>query len=231
VVTVDHTQVLGACGSCHDGITATGKTPNHIASGNNCDDCHSTVGWLPANFDHVNITGNCFSCHNGTDATGKNPTHVQTSNVCEDCHTTNVFAPVFTVDHTQVLGSCSTCHNGVTATGQNPGHFNTTVACDVCHTTNAWTPADYRHTTLSYEPQDHRGNFQCTECHTQNSELIPWQNAAFQPDCAGCHASDYRPNKHEAANGGNETVSQNRDCAGACHQKNSFHRISDSNWD
>jgi predicted CXXCH cytochrome family protein len=83
---VDHTQVLGTCFSCHDGNTATGKHPTHITSGDNCDDCHSTVGWIPANFDHVNITGNCISCHNGADATGKHPTHINTTDICEDCH-------------------------------------------------------------------------------------------------------------------------------------------------
>jgi predicted CXXCH cytochrome family protein len=215
---VDHTQVIGACASCHDGVTAIGKNPTHITSGNNCDDCHSTVGWVPANFDHVNITGNCASCHNGTDAIGKNPTHVQTTNVCEDCHTTNVFAPVFTVDHTQVLGSCTSCHNGVAATGQNQNHFSTAIQCDICHTTNAWTPADYRH-NLSYEPQDHRDNLSCTDCHQSNTEQVNYRNAAFGPDCAGCHANDYKSGPHKKHENPDVryTVSELRDCSGACH--------------
>jgi predicted CXXCH cytochrome family protein len=217
---VDHTQVLGACGSCHDGVTATGKHPTHIASGNNCDDCHSTVAWLPANFDHINITGNCVSCHNGTDATGKNPTHPQTTNVCEDCHTTNVFAPVLTVDHAQVLGSCSSCHNGVIATGTNAGHFSTPKQCDTCHITNAWTPADYRHTTLAYEPLDHRDNFNCTECHTTNAETVNYRSPGYRPNCAGCHANDYKAgvDKHNG-------LSRDQNCASS-----GCHRISDREW-
>jgi predicted CXXCH cytochrome family protein len=174
---------------------------------------------LPANFDHVNINGNCVSCHNGTDAIGKNPTHPQTTNVCEDCHSTVAFTPVVTVDHTQVLGSCSTCHNGVIAAGQNPNHFSTPKDCDTCHVTNAWAPADYRHTTLPYEPQDHRGNLQCTECHQSNTEQVAWRYSAFQPDCAGCHAGDYKQGPHKKSESPDikYTASELRDCSGACH--------------
>jgi hypothetical protein len=217
---VDHTQVLGACGSCHDGSTATGKHPTHIASGNNCDDCHTTVAWLPANFDHVNITGNCFSCHNGTDAAGKHPMHASTTNTCEACHSTVAFSPVATMDHSQVIGSCSSCHNGSIATGKNAGHFVTAQECDLCHTSNRWTPHIYRHSGLPYEPLDHQGNLACTECHQGNTETVNWRSPAFQPDCAGCHANDFkRKDKH--IGGENGTVSQNRDCSGGgqgCHR-------------
>jgi len=137
---------------------------------------------------------------------------------------------VIRVDHAQVLGSCSSCHNGNTAVGKNPGHFVTALECDSCHNTDSFIPDEFRHTTTPFEPLDHRGNLACTECHQNNSEVVVWQFPAFQPDCAGCHAGDYRPNKHEAANGGDETVSENRNCAGACHQKNSFHRITDAAW-
>jgi predicted CXXCH cytochrome family protein len=54
---VDHLQVLGPCGSCHNGMVATGKNATHIPSGEVCDDCHTTAAWVPANFDHVNISG------------------------------------------------------------------------------------------------------------------------------------------------------------------------------
>jgi hypothetical protein len=216
---VDHTQVLGSCGSCHDGIAATGKDPDHIASGNNCDDCHTTVAWLPATYDHANVTDNCVSCHNGTISTGKHPQHALTTNVCEDCHTPVAWVPVFDVNHDQVLGSCSSCHNGVTATGRNQGHFITQQECDACHNTNAWTPDEFRHTTLPYEPLDHRDNLECTDCHQANTETIAWQYPAFQPDCAGCHAGDYKSGPHKKTENPDTkyTVSELRDCTGACH--------------
>jgi hypothetical protein len=216
---VDHTQVIGTCFSCHDGNTAEGKNPTHITSGDNCDDCHTTNAWIPANFDHVNITDNCISCHNGTDATGKHPTHILSTDVCEDCHSTITWAPVTTVDHAQVLGSCSSCHDGNTATGKDSGHFVTNRECNECHSTNAWIPHLYQHTGLTYEPLDHRDNLDCTDCHTNNSDIVIWPMPAYQPDCAGCHNSDFRSGPHRKHENPDVryTASELRNCSGACH--------------
>ena len=66
---------------------------------------------------------------------------------------------------------------------------------------------------LGYEPLDHAGNFACTQCHTNNSEVIIWPTPAYQPDCAGCHANDY-DNGEDDHNG----VSNDRNCAtSGCH--------------
>jgi hypothetical protein len=125
-----------------------------------------------------------------------------------------------------VLGSCSSCHNGTTATGMNPGHFNTTQDCSLCHSPNAWLPADFRHTGLSYEPQDHRGNLPCTACHRSNTEVVVWSSPGYRPNCAGCHANDYRANISEHSG---LTLDQN--CAGSCHGgERPQHRISSSGW-
>ena len=58
---MDHTSLRGSCVSCHNGVQATGKTPTHISSGDQCDDCHTTTGWVPARFDHAGVTGSCAS--------------------------------------------------------------------------------------------------------------------------------------------------------------------------
>jgi hypothetical protein len=123
------------------------------------------------------------------------------------------------MDHFQVIGSCSSCHNGAIATGKNAGHFVTAQECDLCHTTNQWTPHNYRHTGLPYEPLDHRGNLACTECHQGNTETVNWRSPAFQPDCAGCHSNDYESGPHKKQENPDRryTVSELRDCAGACH--------------
>jgi hypothetical protein len=47
---VDHTQVLGSCKTCHNGITATGKPENHPPASNQCELCHRTTAWVPAGF-------------------------------------------------------------------------------------------------------------------------------------------------------------------------------------
>ena len=223
-VRVDHLQVLGACQTCHNGIIADGKIAGHPASGDSCDNCHTTNGWLPANFDHDNITGNCVSCHNGTDALGKDAGHAQTTDVCEDCHTVVAFSPVLAVDHTQVLGSCSSCHDGGIATGKASNHFVTTRQCDHCHATNGWVPLQFAHVSATY-PGDHRRNLRCTDCHTGNTEILAWRFPAYQPECAACHANDWKSDPHRGA-----TVSQLRDCSGACHRPAGEHRVTDSEF-
>jgi len=138
---VDHTQVIGTCSSCHDGVVATGKGPTHIATSLECDSCHATSAWLssssfPSN--HMNFTANCINCHDGVAASGKPATHMNTSSACEACHNTSYWRPVSIIDHNQVIGTCESCHNGVSARGKSANHVVTVDACDLCHTTVSW---------------------------------------------------------------------------------------------
>ncbi len=226
--TFDHSAVSpGSCARCHNGITATGKPGNHILTTASCDVCHRTIAWVPASFDHRTVTpGSCATCHNGTTATGKPANHILTTASCDSCHSTTAWKPA-TFDHSAVSpGSCATCHNGTTATGKSSGHFVTTRSCDACHSTKSWLPIlAYSHTSAFF-PSGHRSSVTCNSCHTTNSEVINWRFPAYKPDCAGCHADDYRPGAHQ-----NATVSQLRNCSGACHKPPGHHRTSDSSWD
>jgi cytochrome c556 len=42
---IDHAQVLGSCSSCHNGLIAIGKPPQHVVTTAECDSCHNTVTW------------------------------------------------------------------------------------------------------------------------------------------------------------------------------------------
>ena len=75
--------MTGACASCHNGTTATGKGPTHIATTGACDTCHVTANWTTLHFDHSQVSGACANCHNGTTATGKSATHITTSAACD----------------------------------------------------------------------------------------------------------------------------------------------------
>lgn len=223
--TFDHSAITTNCVSCHNGSTATGKGNNHIPAGNDCELCHSTQRWSPAtNFDHSGVTANCFSCHNGSIAMGKNVGHVQSSNDCELCHMTNGWIPAG-FDHMAVIpGTCNSCHNGMIAPGTPGGHFSSTLSCDSCHGTQNWLPASFDHAGAAY-PGDHGVRLDCIDCHGGNSQLVTWSSPAYQPDCAGCHANDFRVGgPHKTA-----TVSELRDCAGACH-KPSEHSVSKRDW-
>jgi hypothetical protein len=218
-ITVDHTQTLGSCESCHDGVTATGKHPLHIASSNQCGDCHNTGAWTPAVFDHADVVpGTCATCHDGLTATGKSAGHIATSASCDLCHTTLAWVPAG-FDHSGVVpGTCAACHNGTTATGMPAGHFGTAASCDDCHSTEFWTPDLFTHTSPFY-PGDHAGNLPCTACHTSNTEVVTWTTPAYAPDCAGCHANDFRPGPHKKHENPDVSysVAELTDCTGACH--------------
>ena len=121
-------------------------------------------------------------------------------------------------------GTCSTCHNGTTSTGKPTNHFGTQLECDTCHSRTGWTPLTFRHSSANY-PGDHATRLTCTDCHASNVQAVPWQFPAYAPDCAACHASDYKPGPHR-----NASVSQLRDCAGSCHQASPEHSVRSREW-
>ena len=201
-----------------------------------------TATWQTSGFNHVGITTGCGSCHNGVQAPGKSANHIASSNQCEDCHMTAVWVPA-TFDHAQVTGSCGSCHNGQQATGKSGGHFSTTLECDTCHTTARWTPIAFTHSSPNY-PGDHVGNPSCTSCHQSNAEIVNWTFAGYQPDCAGCHANDYKTGPHKKHENPDVkySVGELRNCAGSCHvytdstlttikdRRSGRHRVSRSEW-
>jgi len=123
---MDHSLIGStSCSSCHNGVTATGKGPNHLPTTAECDACHNINSWATSGFDHSTIGSQaCFECHDGTFASGKSATHINTTNLCEACHSTEFWVPAITVDHGQVLGTCESCHNGIIASGKNTSHIN-----------------------------------------------------------------------------------------------------------
>jgi hypothetical protein len=134
----DHLQAAGACVSCHNGIQAIGKGPRHIQTDNNCDNCHTTIAWVPARFDHQSTAlRTCRSCHNGIQASGQPAMHVVTSAQCNSCHSTIAWLPA-RFDHSLAIGACASCHNGVNASGKPVNHLVTTADCGTCHVSSTW---------------------------------------------------------------------------------------------
>lgn len=211
--TYDHSRIApGTCSSCH----ANDKPGNHVPTSQSCDACHNTRAWLPARFDHALVVpGTCVQCHQ------KPGNHIPTTGACDTCHRTTAWRPAIGVDHSTVVpGTCATCHNGSSATGKPSSHFVTSRACDACHSTTAWLPTrSYSHTSALF-PGQHNSSVTCIRCHTGNSETVVWPYSAYQPDCAGCHASRYKPDPHkktEVPTTIRYTVSELRNCAGSCH--------------
>jgi hypothetical protein len=194
---VDHNQVLGVCSSCHDNVTATGKSPSHIPTTAECDTCHTTVAWTPASGgggvpDHATFVNNCIDCHNGVTASGKGPNHISSTDLCDACHQPFPanWAPVaaVAVDHNQVLGTCETCHNGIVASGKSAQHISTTNICEACHSPGPtpWAPA------ANVDHAQVLGT--CASCHDNVTATGKSPNHITTTDvCEACHQSAPTP--------------------------------------
>ncbi len=239
--TFAHQGITTNCQSCHNGTWATGKDPGHVpttavVTGDNCEECHSTVAFLPSTFDHSGTPTDCLSCHNGTFAPGKQPTHIPSNNECELCHSTRAFVPASTFDHTGIVDNCISCHDGTTAPGKNPGHIISGNDCELCHQTHGWIPAGFDHTgittgcntchngsTATGKPGNHipttgvvpTGDA-CEECHT-TAYFSPstFNHVGITTNCLSCHNGTFAPGKHPTH------LPSSNDCE-VCHSTTAF---------
>jgi len=137
----DHTGIVDNCASCHDGVTAPGKNPDHVPTNLDCSFCHTPGTFIGATFNHVGITDGCSSCHNGTMAIGKSSTHFITAQECNVCHSTTGWAPI----------------NFTHASSNYPGNHNSTVTCVSCHGNSE---------TINYDFPQYIGF--CASCHAND---------------------------------------------------------------
>ena len=217
VRTVDHTQVIGTCESCHNGLTAPGKPSRHIATSGPCVNCHTTNAWTPARFDHgATRLHTCANCHNAVLAIGLPRNHIRTTQPCDTCHGTLAWTPA-KLDHSSIRSGCAGCHNNSIAVGQSPGHMITQRDCATCHRYPDWSAIGFTHASAGW-PGAHKANLACSACHTSNSDAIPYRFPAGAGTCGGCHAKDFNPSAHpKTAKGDLYTAAELTNCTGACH--------------
>lgn len=84
------------CSSCHDGAIAVGKPAGHLATADECNQCHTnTVAWLPAlgaePANHIPHAGvQCSSCHVGGGVVRGPTLHTYLNTyACTTCHLKN----------------------------------------------------------------------------------------------------------------------------------------------
>jgi len=213
----DHTQAIGACSSCHNGVQAQGKTPNHIVTDLECDACHTTLTWAGAMFTHLGVTGGCAACHNNVSAQGMPTTHMPigtgtTATPCEACHSPTNFINWLggKINHAAVTqmtcGLSSGCHETANFLGMHPstnttaGDSRPNATLDANHAKGLLATADCGvcHATVTFagaavEPPKHipTGTAPCLQCHT-----TPANNAIYSvtgvhqgvTSCLSCHA-------------------------------------------
>jgi hypothetical protein len=157
------------CYSCHS------KDDTHQGHyGQSCDTCHTSDGWLPANFDHS---------LSSFPLTGKH-----TLVICTDCHINNVY-----------IGTPTDCYSCHAKNDAHQGQYGK--SCDACHTTDGWTPATFDHSLSIFPLTGAHIGLDCTRCH-QNGVFkgTPTQCVACHADptyhaglfgtaCATCHTT------------------------------------------
>jgi len=185
------------CAGCHNSgflPNNVGKSPTHVPTQQNCDKCHTTIGWIQsAVFNHVGVQpGTCAQCHNGATAEGKTATHIVTTQSCDVCHKSTLAWKPAGFDHSTVTppvaGRCSDCHNGVNATAKPSNHIATLASdqCDVCHNTRAWIPAGFNHQAEGVTVGGHA----CASCHDGVRALgKPAKHIPTTAACDVCHTS------------------------------------------
>jgi Cytochrome c554 and c-prime len=198
--------VLGAaCFSCHDGAPthapAIGKIAGHVPASNACENCHSTVAWVPAHVDHATVApGSCFTCHNGNGATGKTQNHFKTSNTCDICHNTNLWKPFMPPFHADasITGTCYSCHTGTQAPakGRSNTHITTTTNCEACHAT---TPANWKTSVVDHT----QVTGTCISCHNGTISTgkisLSGKHMNTTNSCVNCHTTKDTRTKAPAA--------------------------------
>ena len=160
-----------SCVSCHLNDFNGSKNPNHVQLGfsQQCEGCHTTSGWSPANFDHSK---------SGFPLTGK---HTVPPRQCTDCHVNNNYNITDT--------TCVSCHLKDYQNTNNPNHVqqNFPQTCETCHTTSGWSPANFDHSKSGF-PLTGKHQVpprQCTDCHVNNNYNIT------DTSCVSCHQNDY----------------------------------------
>ena len=165
----EHSGGSGICHTCHLGYSAPIRTTAHIsekfggAGNNNCELCHTTTAWLPA--EHVSSMTDCAMCHLNETIPQRTTPHsgIQFAGAgdsdCELCHTIEGgWAFVHVPDTT----GCAACHLDYSTPVKPESHTaNNWTVCEECHSGNVtWTAGSYQHTGITNN---------CAECHLEYS--------------------------------------------------------------
>jgi len=156
------------CVGCHLPDYQKASNPNHLALGlsQNCQVCHSTAAWQPANFNHDSV---------GFPLTGG---HAKLQ--CDQCHTNGNFNITNT--------ACVSCHLKEYQATTNPNHVSSGFPqqCEVCHSTTAWTTATFNHAATGWPLTGAHATVQCSQCHVNGNYNIT------STACVSCHLKDFQ---------------------------------------
>lgn len=168
------------CWSCHESDFSISSDPDHIQNNfsHECDICHSTNAWSPAEYNH--------------DKTGFPLTGTHNLLECSDCHIQG---------YSGLSADCFACHETEYNNTTNPNHISANFPqdCESCHNTTNWNQTTWDHDSQYFPIYSgkHRGEWDtCDECHVNANDY-----SAFE--CIDCHEHS---NKSRVDNQHNEVT-------------------------
>ena len=201
---VGYTNTPNECIGCHRSDYESTIDPSHQAAGfgSECELCHNSSAWEPAEFDHDNEFFPIYSGqHNGE------------WNDCSDCHTNSQDFQVF---------ECITCHEHNQSEMNSKhsdinGYIYESGACYACHPTGS-EEGGFNHSATSFPLEGAHRATECSECHSgsyqgTSSECISCHNVNYQnstqpnhtqinlsQNCEECHTSNaWQPSQFDHA--------------------------------
>ena len=157
-------ETSASCNSCHSKNYSNAKNPIHSNAGISiqCQNCHTTNGWVPSSFNHSStgfeLTGShlsveqCSQCHKGS-----------TSNTSSDC---------------------ISCHQVQYDTAPDHKQGDFPKECLTCHTTENWTSATFNHNNTGFPLFGKHIGVNCSSCHTNGY-------IGTSTECSSCHQDNY----------------------------------------
>jgi len=156
------------CVSCHLADFTATRNPNHVSGGfpQQCQTCHTTTRWQPAQFDH--------------NATGFPLTGAHVGRSCQSCHVNNNYQLQYT--------DCYQCHASDFQQPINPNHVSANFShdCTQCHAMTVWRPSTFNHATTLFPLTGAHTTATCQSCHTNGNYQLVYT------DCYQCHQSDFQ---------------------------------------
>jgi nitrate/TMAO reductase-like tetraheme cytochrome c subunit len=155
------------CYSCHKANYDATSSPNHRSAGfaTQCQNCHNTGAWKPANFDHNSTRFPLTGAHQKAE--------------CAKCHVGG--------SYTKLPTDCWSCHQAKYAASTNPNHAagNFPKECQACHSTTAWRPAAVDHNKTRFPLTGAHPRVDCAKCH------VGGRYTGTPTDCWSCHQANY----------------------------------------
>ena len=190
----NYTNTPNQCYDCHKTNYDNTSNPNHVSAafGVDCESCHNSNAWQPANFDHDNEFFPIYSGeHNGE------------WNDCSDCHTNQSNYQLF---------ECITCHEHNQNEMNNEhndvnGYVYESNSCYACHPTGRGE-GGFNHATSSFPLSGAHTSTECQDCHTSGYTGTPI-------DCNSCHSNDFQ----NSINPNHSQLGLDQNCE-QCHTSN-----------